>query len=128
MTGVSAGLDPAEVERVVETALAEDLRLGADVTTLATVSAHMRGEAALVARASGVVAGLHVAEAVFQHIEAISVAHGATDGDRVSPGDVLMTLQGPLRAILTGERTALNLLDPYVRDSYSDAAVGWRGG
>lgn len=110
MTGPSAGLDPAEVERVVITALAEDLHLGADVTTVATIPAHMHGEAALVARDSGVVAGLYVAAAVFQHIEAISVVYGATDGDRVSPGDVLMTVQGPLRAILTGERTALNLL------------------
>jgi nicotinate-nucleotide pyrophosphorylase (carboxylating) len=112
---MSAGLDPAEVERVVRTALAEDLHLGPDVTTLATIGAEMRGEADLVARAPGVVAGLYLAEAVFDVVRPdqtgqVSIAHRVSDGDRVNPGDVLMSVQGPLRAILTGERTALNLL------------------
>lgn len=110
---MSSGLDPAEVERVVRTALAEDLHLGADVTTVATITPESKGQANVVARAAGVVAGLYVAEAVF---DVVGTAHGfqavhrAFDGDRVSPGDVLMTVRGPLRAILTGERTALNLL------------------
>jgi nicotinate-nucleotide pyrophosphorylase (carboxylating) len=136
--GVSAklalqGLDPADVERVVRTALAEDLYLGADVTTLATIPAEMNGEADVVARAPGVIAGLYAAEAVFDLVGTgdgfaesvqrsaapvvrpdrtgpVSVVHRAIDGDRVSPGDVLMTVSGPLRAILTGERTALNLV------------------
>jgi nicotinate-nucleotide pyrophosphorylase (carboxylating) len=134
---MSSGLDPADVERVVRTALAEDLNSGPDVTTLATIPAEMHGEANVVARAPGVIAGLFVAEAVFDLVgmgdgfaesvqrsaapivrpdrtkrgfHAISVVHRVADGDRVSPGDVLMTIQGPLRAILTGERTALNLL------------------
>lgn len=115
----SSGLDPAQVERVVEAALAEDLSFGADVTTLATIPAEMKGEANVVARAPGVVAGLYVAEAVFDLVvpdqtepgfEAISVVHRAADGDRVSSGDVLMTVHGSLRAILTAERTALNHL------------------
>lgn len=130
---MSSGLDPAEVERVVRTALAEDLHLGADVTTLATIPEGMRGEADVVARAPGVVAGLYVVEAVFDVVGMgdgfaesvqrsaapivrpdrtgpVSVLHRAADGDRVSPGDILATVHGPLRAILTGERTALNLL------------------
>lgn len=107
---MSSGLDPAEVERVIRTALAEDLGLGADVTTLATIPAAMEGEANVVARTPGVVSGLYVAEAVFDRIEPVSAVHRAADGDRVSPGDVLMTVHGSLRAILTGERTALNLL------------------
>lgn len=108
---MSSGLDPAEVERVVRTALAEDLHLGADVTTVATIPADMTGEANLVARDVGVVAGLYVAGAVFDRTApGFQAMHRVADGDRVGPGDVLMTLRGPLRAILTGERTALNLL------------------
>jgi nicotinate-nucleotide pyrophosphorylase (carboxylating) len=108
---MSSGLDPAEVERVVRTALAEDLHLGADVTTVATIPAEMTGEANVVARAAGVVAGLYVAGAVFDRTApGFQAVHRRFDGDRVSPGDVLMTVRGPLRAILTGERTALNLL------------------
>lgn len=107
---MSQELDPAEVERVIRTALAEDLHSGADVTTLATIPEAMNGEADIVARARGVVAGLYVAEAVFDRTEPVSVVHRAADGDRIVPGDVLMTLHGPLRAILTAERTALNLL------------------
>jgi nicotinate-nucleotide pyrophosphorylase (carboxylating) len=134
---MSSGLDPADVARVVRTALAEDLHLGADVTTVATIPAAMTGEANVVARAPGVISGLYVAEAVFDVVgmgdgfaesvqrsaapivrpdrtkegfDAISVVHRIADGDRVSPGDVLMTVHGSLRAILTGERAALNLL------------------
>jgi nicotinate-nucleotide pyrophosphorylase (carboxylating) len=110
---MSSGLDPADVERVIRTALAEDLSSGADVTTLATIPAEMTGEANVVARAPGVIAGLFVAEAVFvpdRTERGFQTVHSAADGDEVSSGDVLMTVYGPLRAILTGERTALNLL------------------
>jgi len=112
-----AGLDPADVIRVVETALAEDLSGGADVTTVATIPGGMVGKAEVVARAAGTVAGLAVAECVF--VLAGSLAAGGlqlsctehvADGDRVEPGQVLMTVQGQLRGILTAERTALNLL------------------
>jgi nicotinate-nucleotide pyrophosphorylase (carboxylating) len=66
----------------------------------------------LVARADGVVAGLAVAAAVFEQASAGAVTFTAvaTDGDRVGRGDVLATVTGPTRALLTAERTALNLL------------------
>lgn len=106
-----AGPDPADVKRVIATALAEDLSTGPDITTLATIPSAMTGRANLAARSAGVVAGLAVAEAVFSEVEPqISVEHKANDGDRVGPGQVLMTVQGPLQAILTAERTALNLV------------------
>jgi nicotinate-nucleotide pyrophosphorylase (carboxylating) len=112
------GLDPAEVARVVRTALAEDFSSGPDITTRATIPGEMNGTADLVARAPGVIAGLVVAEAVFTVVPdrtergfpGISVTHKASDGDRVTPGQVLATVHGPLRAILTAERTALNLV------------------
>jgi len=106
-----AGLDPADVRRVIETALAEDLSVGPDVTTLATIPPDMAGRADVVARSAGVVAGLVVAEAVFAEVgPQIAVEHKAVDGDRVEAAQVLMTVQGPLQAILTAERTVLNLL------------------
>jgi nicotinate-nucleotide pyrophosphorylase (carboxylating) len=106
-----AGLDPAELRRVIETAFAEDLSAGPDITTLATIPASLTGRADVVARKAGVVAGLVVAEAAFREVgPEVAVEHKAVDGDRVSPGQVLLTVQGPLQAILTAERTALNLL------------------
>src|ERR1700678_22584 len=106
-----AGLDPVEVARVVGTALAEDLSYGPDVTTLATIPVRAHGTAAVVCRAPGVVAGLPVAEAVFAaQSSLISVRRRVSDGDLVTAATTLMTVQGPLQAILTAERTALNLL------------------
>ena len=111
---IRLGLDPADVVRVVQTALAEDLGGGPDVTTQATISPAERGTAEFVTRADGVVAGLAVAEAVFELAgedgPVISVRHRVADGDRVTAGQVLATVDGPLPAILTAERTALNLL------------------
>jgi nicotinate-nucleotide pyrophosphorylase (carboxylating) len=105
------GLDPADLRRVIKTALAEDLGAGPDVTTLATIPGDATGRADVVARRAGVVAGLPVAAAVFATVEPrITVEHKAVDGERVNVGQVLMTVQGPLQAILTAERTALNLL------------------
>nr|WP_189200630.1 carboxylating nicotinate-nucleotide diphosphorylase [Couchioplanes caeruleus] len=107
------GLNLAEVERVVYTALAEDLGdPPRDVTSEATIGAEQTGTAELVARADGVVAGLPVAAEVF------AVTSGGTarfdqrvpEGARVTRGDVLAVVTGPTRALLTAERTALNLL------------------
>lgn len=110
---MSEGLDLAQVERIVYTALAEDLGdPPRDVTSEATIPAGQAGTAELVARAPGVVAGLPVAAQVF------AVTSGGTarfdqraaEGDRVVRGDVLAVVSGPTRALLTAERTALNLL------------------
>jgi nicotinate-nucleotide pyrophosphorylase (carboxylating) len=116
----SCGLDPPAVLRVIHAGLAEDLADGPDVTTAATIPPGDIGTAEIVARRPGIVAGLYVADAVFQLVadlasEAsegfhITSQHYIADGDKVSGGDVLMTVTGPLRVILTAERTALNLL------------------
>jgi nicotinate-nucleotide pyrophosphorylase (carboxylating) len=108
-----AGLDPAEVRRTVETALAEDLGPGRrDVTSEATIPAGQTDTAEMVARAPGVVAGLAVAAAVFEATSdgAVEFVPGVADGDRVVRGTVLAVLAGPTRALLTAERTALNLI------------------
>ena len=110
---VSVGLDVDEVHDIVLRALAEDLGPdGVDVTSAATIPADQTDTAELVARADGVVAGLPVAAAVFDVASAGTVEIGLStkDGERVARGDVLATVAGPTRALLTAERTALNLL------------------
>jgi nicotinate-nucleotide pyrophosphorylase (carboxylating) len=116
------GLTEAWVSELVERTLAEDLTGGAplpaapdlavthDVTSAATVPAGRLGTADLVARADGVVAGLPVAARVFTRLApGATLTAGATDGDRVVRGDVLLTVRGPVRALLAAERSALNI-------------------
>ncbi|MEV4536910.1 carboxylating nicotinate-nucleotide diphosphorylase [Asanoa sp. NPDC049518] len=107
------GLDPAEVERVVRGALDEDLGPEhRDVTSEATIPAEQVDTADVMARANGVVAGLPVAAAVFALAGATTpeIVLKARDGDAVCAGDLLATVTGPTRTLLTAERTALNLL------------------
>ncbi|MDI6105026.1 carboxylating nicotinate-nucleotide diphosphorylase [Actinoplanes sp. NEAU-A12] len=107
------GLDLGEVQRIVFTALGEDLGdPPCDVTSESTIPADQVDTAELVARADGVVAGLLVAAEVFAVTSAGVATFRATvsDGDRVRRGDVLAVITGPTRALLTAERTALNLL------------------
>jgi nicotinate-nucleotide pyrophosphorylase (carboxylating) len=108
----TAGIDPADVERVVAVALDEDLRYGPDVTTQATVAAGLVATADVVARQPGVIAGVPVALAV---LEAAGLPPGCVtvhrpDGGTVEPGDEVLTIRAPLRELLTAERTLLNLL------------------
>ncbi|PZM97481.1 MAG: carboxylating nicotinate-nucleotide diphosphorylase [Actinobacteria bacterium] len=110
-----AGLPVAEIERIVRTALAEDLGPeGRDVTSLATIPAERVDTGDVVARADGVVAGLPVLAAVFELASgdrgAVEVTPRVRDGARVARGDVLATVTGPTRVLLTAERTALNLI------------------
>jgi nicotinate-nucleotide pyrophosphorylase (carboxylating) len=109
---VAGGLDPTDVARVVRVALDEDLGPdGIDVTTVATIPGDQTGTGDLVARAGGVPAGLAVAAAVFELVDARTVARPVVaDGEWVTAGTVLATVTGPTRALLTAERTALNLL------------------
>jgi nicotinate-nucleotide pyrophosphorylase (carboxylating) len=109
----TAGLEPAAVSALVAAALAEDLADGIDVTTAATVPPDALGRADVVARSAGVVAGLPVAEAVFSlasQASSVQCAERAADGDVVAAGQRVLTVTGPVSALLTAERTALNLL------------------
>jgi nicotinate-nucleotide pyrophosphorylase (carboxylating) len=98
------------LERIVHAALAEDVG-GGDVTTEATVAPDAVGSAELIVKEPGVVCGLGVAEATFRaldpdiHFEAL-----ASDGDVVDPPAVVARVTGSARAILTGERVALNFV------------------
>ncbi|NQV07077.1 carboxylating nicotinate-nucleotide diphosphorylase [bacterium] len=96
---------------VLAAALAEDLGVAGDLTTDAVVPADRQASGRFVSRAGGVVAGLAVACAVFEMLDpAVEVELVAADGDSVTAGETLAVVSGPARAILTGERTALNLL------------------
>ena len=107
----SAGLDPRQVYDAVAAAVEEDLP-GEDVTSEATIPADASGWADLVARADGVLAGLATAELVFRYVggDAVQVKRQAADGQPVTRGDVLLGVDGPVRLLLTAERTALNFL------------------
>jgi len=103
-------LGPDALERVVSTALAEDVGEG-DATTEATVDPDALGTAELIVKEPGIVCGLAVAEAVFRALDPdLRFVPLVEEGAFVaSPGAVAL-VTGPERAILTGERTALNFL------------------
>ena len=95
---------------IVRLALAEDLGAG-DVTTASLISPSARGRAHLEARAAGVLAGIDLARLVFHELDREIDFHAvAKDGARLKPGQTVATLAGQARAILSGERVALNLL------------------
>ncbi len=104
-----AGLDPRALYAQVLAALAEDTPDG-DVTSEATIDPGARGVADFAAREDGVVAGLGVAALVFHVVlgDDVVVDERVPDGTRVAPGQVVMRVAGPVRGLLTAERTALN--------------------
>jgi nicotinate-nucleotide pyrophosphorylase (carboxylating) len=107
----AAGLEPRKVYADVVAALAEDLP-GEDVTSEATIPPDAAAWADLVARADGVVAGLPVVEVVFRYVVGpdVTLKRQVEDGAAVRRGDVLLSVHGTVRALLTAERTALNYL------------------
>ena len=101
-------LNPTDVLQAVRAALAEDVGSG-DVTTLATVPADSVSRVLMRARESMTVAGLAFAETAFRELDpTVTIQHHKTDGQRAAAGDVLLSVSGPTRALLTAERVALN--------------------
>lgn len=95
---------------LIELALAEDIGPG-DLTTRAAVPREAKGEAIIVAKAPGVLAGLLVAAEVFHTLDGkIKFEELAQDGEPLASGDQVARLKGPVASILTAERTALNFL------------------
>ncbi len=97
------------VRRHIREALAEDVRSG-DRTTEWCVAKDQRADAEIVAKASGVVAGLAPAAEVFRQLGEPQLRPLISDGDSVQTGDVVAWVSGAARSVLTGERTALNFL------------------
>jgi len=95
---------------IVRRALEEDVGQG-DVTSAWTLPPGLVGHGVFLCKASGVLAGLEVAREVFRQVSPeIQLDVARQDGDAIEPGDPLGTVQGPMAAILTAERTALNFM------------------
>ena len=104
-------LYPLLYEPLIRRALEEDLGRAGDLTSDSILPPHLRGEARVVARAGGRLAGLPMALAAFRLLDPeIEIETCAADGEDVAAGDVLAIVRGPARALLSAERTALNLL------------------
>ena len=120
-----------EILQIIRRALDEDIGPG-DVTSQWTLPAELELEGKLLAKADGVVAGLAVAAAVFHLVdERVRFISLCQDGQRVRAGDVLAVVQGPARAVLGAERTALNFLQRMsgiatAARRYVDAVAGTR--
>ncbi|ARF56755.1 carboxylating nicotinate-nucleotide diphosphorylase [Streptomyces gilvosporeus] len=109
---VAAGLDPVQVEDIAHMAVEEDLDQGVDVTTVATIPEDAVATGDFTAREAGTVAGLRVAEAVLSIVctDEFEVERHVEDGDRVEAGTKLLSVTTRTRDLLTGERSALNIL------------------
>ena len=99
------------VADAVRAALKEDLGRAGDITSDATIPATVAARAVIATRRTGVLAGLALAEAAFREIDPAVIFEAIRkDGDELAPGDVVARIAGPARAILAGERVALNFL------------------
>jgi nicotinate-nucleotide pyrophosphorylase (carboxylating) len=122
-------LSAEAVQTAVDRALQEDIGSG-DATTLATVPSDSVSAASMVARQKMVVCGLPLAEAAFRSLAAeLKITPGVADGDPIEAGRELLRIEGPTRAILTGERTALNFIQRLsgvatLTANYVDAIAG----
>lgn len=125
----AAHLD-AEIGRNVAAALAEDV--GPGDLTARLVAAGTTGRATVISREQAVLCGTAWFDGVFRQLDpAVKIAWQAADGERVQPGQVLCTIDGPARVLLTGERSALNFLQllsgvASKARQYADAVAGTR--
>ena len=95
---------------LIKAALAEDLAGGVDVTSVSTISVDAELRAEFVARDSGIVAGIQMAQGVLTEVGITNIEVLVQEGASVSSGDVLIRVTGNARAVLLAERTALNFL------------------
>lgn len=103
--------ESAAARTLIELALHEDLDDAGDRTSQSVIDARSVGTVHIVARKSGRLAGLPIVAMVFAALDAeVAVLARRQDGDVLAPGDVIAALTGPVRGLLTGERTALNFL------------------
>ncbi len=99
-----------QVKNIIEYALSEDIGTG-DITTLTTIPENTHAKGKFVAKEDTVICGLPVCAMVFNAVDKeIDFKPNFKDGDRVKKGDIIATVEGNARSLLTGERTALNLL------------------
>ena len=98
------------VDEIIDMAIKEDVLTG-DITTENIISDDRQVYAVIAAKENGVIAGLTVAERVFKYFNRdISFSENYKDGDPISAGDEIVKIGGSYKAVLIGERTALNFL------------------
>lgn len=98
------------IDRLIISALQEDIS-HEDITTNAVIKEYSKGRAKLICKEDGVIAGLKVFERVFLLLDnKIKIDHYFHDGDTVKENDTAALVEGDIRAILSGERTALNFI------------------
>ncbi|MBB5516691.1 nicotinate-nucleotide pyrophosphorylase (carboxylating) [Rubricella aquisinus] len=108
---LSPSLPTPLIRSAVTAALAEDLGRAGDITTLSTIGPDARATAVMNAREAGVIAGMPLAAEAFAQVgEGLVFAPLVSDGDRVEAGQDIARITGPARALLSGERVALNYL------------------
>lgn len=98
------------IDKIISLAIEEDINTG-DITTNALIPEESRATAEMTAKAPGIVSGLEIALRVFKYIDDTTVwTPLVKEGERVSKGDKIARIEGSYRALLTAERTALNIL------------------
>lgn len=106
-----AFLSPLAIDEAVQRALDEDLGRAGDVTSIATIPPDVQAHAVLVARQAGVIAGLPLAVATLRRLAPdMNIQANLRDGNAVARGVHILAISGPARAVLAGERTALNFV------------------
>jgi nicotinate-nucleotide pyrophosphorylase (carboxylating) len=106
-----AFLSPLAIDQAVHRALDEDLGRAGDITSIATIPEATQARAVLIARQAGVIAGLPLAVATFQKLSPdLNIRAHVRDGANVAEGLHVLTILGPARAVLAGERSALNFV------------------
>jgi nicotinate-nucleotide pyrophosphorylase (carboxylating) len=108
----AAGLDPADVLKVIRRGIEEDLGTAGDITSSATVAADARLTCRYVARSAGVIAGMPVLAAVIDHHlgSDATLTPSVADGDLLTSGQTIATVEASARGLLAIERLSLNLL------------------
>ena len=110
MTNHNFNLDIITINKIIEMALLDDVGSG-DITTNFLIDGDLKTNAFLKAKENGIIAGLQITEIVFKKLDQdIKWNQNFNDGDQVNTGDILVNFMGSFKAILTGERTALNFL------------------
>jgi len=103
-------MDWDKIDSIIKNALNEDVGSG-DITTDTIFPSDAKCEAQIIAKEKGIIAGIPIAKRVFQKLDPeVSFSKDLNDGDRVTPGQEILRIKATVRAVLTGERLALNLL------------------
>lgn len=99
-----------EIDQIIDRAIEEDLRGGVDLTSEATIDPNSESKANFVAKAEGILAGIDIAATVMKRLGVDRFEAKKRDGDQLTSGEVIATVEGKTREILLAERTSLNLL------------------